>query len=196
MQPSRLIGICAGVALLAAAANAQAADTFKIDPDHTNVAFGVGHLGYSTMYGQFQAVGGTIEFDEANAPASSLEVSIETASVDTDHQARDDHLRSPDFFNSEEFPEMTFKSTSIERTGDNTGKITGDLTLLGVTKPVTLDVTFNKMAVHPIPSYNGVVVAGFSAMGKINRSEFGMDKFIPGIGDEVQIWIEAEAHKQ
>ncbi len=110
----------------------------------------------------------------------------------TDDQARDDHLRSPDFFNAAEFPEMTFASTGIERTSDKTGKITGDLTLLGVTKPVTLDVTFNQRAPHPLPQYNGVEVAGFSATTTIKRSDFGMSTFVPAIGDEIEIILEVE----
>ncbi len=175
---------------------ARAADSFAIDQAHTNIVFLINHLGYSRMIGQFQEFEGSLTFDEANVGISALEIAIKTASVDTDHQKRDDHLRSPDFFNAAEFPEMTFKSTKVEKTGANTGKVTGDLTLLGATKPVTMEVTFNKKAAHPLPQYNGVMVAGFSARTSLLRSEWGMKTFVPNLGDEIEIWLEVEAHKK
>ena len=175
---------------------AQAAESFTIDQTHSNIVFLINHLGYSRMIGQFQDFEGSLTFDDANVGNSALEIAIKTASVDTDHQKRDDHLRSPDFFNAAEFPEMTFKSTKIEKTGANTGRVTGDLTLLGTTKPVTLEVTFNKKAAHPLPQYNGVMVAGFSARTSLMRSEWGMKTFVPNLGDEIEIWLEVEAHKK
>lgn len=195
MRLMKLAVIGAAVMLATAVDGARAAETFKVDRDHTNIVFIVNHLGYSRMIGQFQEFDGQFAFDEQAVENSSVELTIKTASVDTDHQARDDHLRSPDFFNAAEFPEMTFKSTKIEKTGDKTGKITGDLTLLGVTKPVTLDVTFNQKAPHPLPQYNGVLVAGFSATTKLLRSDFGMKTFVPAIGDEIEIIIEVEGQK-
>jgi polyisoprenoid-binding protein YceI len=105
----------------------------------------------------------------------------------------DTHLKSPDFFNVEKFPTMTFKSTKIEKTGEKTGKITGDLTLLGVTKPVTLDVTFNNAAKHPMADeYH----AGFTAEGTIKRSAFGMNFGVPMVGDDVKIHINVEAVRE
>ena len=152
------------------------------------------------MVGQFPEFSGALVFDAQNPGSGSVEITIMTASVDTDHDKRDDHLRSPDFFNAAEFPEMTFKSTSIESTsieitGEKTGKITGDMTLLGVTKPVTIDVTFNKVAPHPLPQYDGVLIAGFSGRGSLKRSDFGMKTFTPALGDEIEIWLEIESHK-
>lgn len=184
-----------GIALMLGAPTARAADRFEIDPTHSNIIFMVNHLGYSRMVGQFQDFSGALVFDAQDPGSGSVEIAIKTASVDTDHGKRDDHLRSPDFFNATEFPEMTFKSTSIEITGDKTGKITGDMTLLGVTKPVTIDVTFNKVAPHPLPQYNGVLVAGFSGRGSLKRSDFGMKTFAPALGDEIEIWLEIESHK-
>lgn len=175
---------------------AWAADTFKIDPAHTNVVFFVNHLGYSKMIGQFNDVSGTFVMDQANIANSKVNLVIKAASVDTDHEARDKHLRSPDFLNAEEFPEITFSSTKVEKTGEKTGKITGGLTVLGQTKPVTLDVTFNKMAKHPIPSYKGVVVAGFSARAKMNRHDYGMNFAKGGIGGVLDLFIEVEGFKQ
>ncbi len=191
-----LFAFALGMGTFADPRPARAAETFAIDPEHTNIVFLVNHLGYSRMFGQFQDFEGSFVFDEADVAKGSLEVTIKTASVDTDHDKRDEHLRSPDFFNAAEFPDMTFKSTKIEKTGANTGKITGDLTLLGTTKPVTLDVTFNKKAPHPLPQYNGVLVAGFSARASLMRSDWGMKTFVPNLGDEVEIWLEVEAHRK
>ncbi len=175
---------------------ALAADTFQIDPAHTNVVFLVNHLGYSNMVGDFDDISGTFVFDQDNVANSSVEIVIQAASIDTDHDARDEDLRSPDFLNVEEFPEITFVSTAVEQTGDNTGRITGDLTLLGETRPVTLDVTFNAIAPHPIPFYNGVLVAGFSARGQVNRIDHGMTYGQGGIGDVLDLIIEVEGHKK
>lgn len=175
---------------------ALAADTFKIDNAHTNIVFFVRHLGYSNMIGQFNDFTGSFSFDQSNVANSKVELNIKASSVDTDHKKRDDHLRSPDFLNVEEFPEITFKSNRVEKTGDTTGKITGDLTILGKTKPITMDVTFNKLGPHPIPSYNGVIVAGFSARAKLNRMDYGMTYGKGGIGDVLDLHIEVEGHKQ
>ena len=199
MAFERVMQIFAGslvaAALTAAPQAVAAAERFNIDQSHTNIVFLIDHLGYSKMIGQFQEFAGDFTFDPEDLSRNEVAVTIKTSSVDTDHEKRDEHLRSPDFFNSAEFPDMTFVSTGVEKTGDNTGKLTGDLTLLGVTKPVTLDVTFNKMAPHPIPFYKGVLVAGFSARGSIKRSDFGMTYGTPGDWDAVTLWIEAEGHK-
>lgn len=175
---------------------ALAADSFEIDPTHTNVVFLIDHLGYSKMIGDFNEISGSFVFDQENVANSKVELVIQAASIDTDHEARDEHLRSPDFLNVEEFPEITFVSTSVEQTGDNTGKVTGDLTLLGATLPVTLDVTFNSMAPHPIPAYNGVMVAGFSARAQVNRIDHGMTYAQGGIGDVLDLIIEVEGFQK
>jgi polyisoprenoid-binding protein YceI len=116
-----------------------------------------------------------------------------TLAAATHFAQRNKDLMSPDFLNVAEFPEMTFKSTAIEKTGDKTGKVTGDLTLLGVTKPVTMDVTFNQVA--PNPFHNNTPTAGFEAHAVIKRSDFGMKAAIPNIGDEVDISIDSQAPK-
>ena len=175
---------------------ALAADTFEIDPAHTKVVFLVNHLGYSNMIGGFNDIAGNFVFDQDNIANSTVELVIQAASIDTEHEARDEHLRSPDFLNVEEFPEITFVSTGVEQTGEKTGKITGDLTILGETRPVTLDVTFNAMAPHPIPAYNGVVVAGFSVRAQVNRIDHGMTYAQGGIGDVLDLIIEVEGLKQ
>lgn len=184
------------VMLMGVVGQASAADKFKIDDTHTNIVFFVNHLGYSQMIGQFNEFSGSFDFDQSDITKSKVDLTIKSASVDTDHEARDKHLRSPDFLNSDEFPEITFKSTKVEKTGEKTGKITGDMTVLGKTLPLTMDVTFNKMAPHPIPSYNGVIVAGFSARAKLNRIDYGMTFAKGGIGNVLDLFIEVEGLKQ
>lgn len=185
------VGLLSGVFF---ASNADA-KSYKIDPAHTVVAFVVDHLGFSKALGRFNEVEGSLEH-AGSWDGASVNITIQTASIDTAVSDRDDHLRSPDFFNAAEFPTMTFKSTAVESTGDNKANVTGDLTLLGVTKPVVLEVTFNKAGPHPDPRMAGVEVAGFSATTKIVRSEFGMTGFRPGIGDEIEIYLEVEGHNK
>ena len=188
---SSLLATFAGAVLLIG--GPAAAAPFKVDPSHTSVVFSVDHLGYSSMIGRFSKVAGALEFDHAAVTRANLKVVIDPKSIDTNDAKRDDHLRSPDFFNVAEFPDLTFVSTKVEKTGEKTGKVTGDLTLLGVTRPVTLDVTFNKIAPNPLPQSKGVVTAGFSATGSLRRTDFGMKYAAPALGDTIQIRIEAEA---
>ena len=193
MKMTRLAAAAAALAFLATPV--LAADTYQIDTSHTYLGFEIDHLGFSTTYGRFNDVSGTIELDEENPEASSVEVKIDPASVDTGHKERDEHVRGEDLLNVAEYPQMTFKSTSIERTGEKTGKITGDLTLHGVTKPVTLDTTFTKKGTYPMTEEK-IEVIGFNATTTLKRSDFGMDKWTAMIGDEIPITISFEAHKQ
>lgn len=185
--------IAAALSTALMAPTAVFAASYTIDETHAHAAFRVSHLGFSHTLGQFKEISGTLEFDEANPTASTVSVSINTASVDSANEARDEHLRKADFFNVEEFPTMTFTSTGVEVTGEKTGKLTGDLTLLGITKPVTLDVTFNAEGPHPFDPSK--IVAGFSASGEINRTDFGMAYAAPAIGETVELMIEVEARK-
>ncbi len=166
--------------------------SYKIDPAHTAVAFIVNHIGFSNVIGSFNTVGGDISFDKDAVEKSTVNITIDAASIDTNHAKRDEHLRSPDFFNAKEFPKLTFKSSKIEKTGDKTGKLHGDLTMLGVTKPVVLDVTFNKDGVSPASKLE---TAGFSARGTVKRTDFGMKYGAPAVGDDIQLLIEIEAVK-
>ena len=175
--------------LLGAAASAQAAD-YKIDPSHTHVLFMVNHLGFSNMIGVFAETAGTVAFDPAHVDASKLNVVIKTASLQTQFGPRDSDLKGADWFNVAEFPEMTFVGKSFAKKDDKSGTVTGDLTLLGVTKPVTLEVTFNKAGVSPVSKADTV---GFSARGAFNRTDFGLKTFVPYIGDKVDLVIETEA---
>jgi polyisoprenoid-binding protein YceI len=176
--------------LALAAVPASAASDYKIDPAHTHVLFLVEHLGFSNMIGLFGETTGAIAFDPANPPASKLNVDVKTGTLQTQFGPRDADLKGADWFNVAEFPDMTFVGKSFARKGEKTGEITGDLTLLGVTKPVTLEVTFNKAGVRPTDKADAV---GFSARGSLKRSDFGMKTFIPYIGDRIDLIIETEA---
>lgn len=144
--------------------------TWNIDNVHSNVDFVVRHMMVTNVRGSFNDYSGTIEFDPENPAATEVDVTINVASVDTGAEDRDNHLRSADFFEVETHPTMTFKSTSVEITGDDTAKLTGDLTIRGITKPVTLDVEF----LGQINSLFGDVRVGFEASGKLNREDFGL----------------------
>lgn len=170
----------------AAAENAR----YVFDKAHTQILFFGSHLGFSMSQGEFLEYDGFIEFDSANPTAAKVEVTVMTSSIDMDLPRWDDHMKSKDFFDVENFPAATFKSTAIEVTGANTGLLTGDLTMLDVTKPVTLDVTFNKEGPHP---FGGKMTIGFSATGVLKRSEWGMTYGVPGVGDDIELRIEVEA---
>ena len=181
--------------LLAVTANPARAELreYSFDPAHTTVLFLVDHFGFSSVVGRFGEVEGTLRYDPEQLDASSVEVVVKTASIDTANADRDEHLRSPDFFNAAEFPTMEFRSEGVEKTGDQSAQVRGSLTLLGTTLPLSLHVTFNKTGPHPRPDKAGVTVAGFSARAALRRSEFGMTGFLPNLGDEVEIWLEIEA---
>ena len=168
-------------------------EQYAFDKAHTSILFFVNHLGFSMSQGKFLEYEGGFTFDRENPENSEIDVSIKTASIDMDDEEWDNHLKNADFFNVEEYPEMTFKSTGIVVTGDNTADITGDLTLLGVSKPVTLKVVHNKSGQHP---FGDKYLAGFSATTTIKRSEFGMNYGLPNVGDDVEVRIEVEAVRE
>ncbi len=188
----RLAAILVPLAFVLLATLPARAETFVLDKNHTSVVFLIDHLGFARVIGRFNDFEGEFTLDEGKVEKSKLRVVIRTKSVDTGFQKRDDHLRSPDFFSVREFPEMVFESTRIRKTDDRTGEIDGKLTMLGRTKQVTLRVRFNRKDAHPLPQYRGVMAAGFSARGSIRRSDFGMTYGQSFLGDEVEIWIEAE----
>ena len=168
------------------------AEHYTFDKAHTQILFFVDHLGFSKSQGEFHDYDGYFIFDRGHPENSMIDVIIKTESIDMDSDKWNEHMTSPDFFNVEQFPDMTFKSTSIEITGEKTAKITGDLTLLGVTKPVVLDTVYNKSDKHP---FSGKFVSGFSATTQLKRSDFGMAYGLPGVGDEVDIMIEVEGYR-
>lgn len=167
------------------------ADTYTIDPTHTYPHFTINHLGFSTVHGRFDKTEGSLTID-LDKGTGSVNVTIDTASVDTGFKKRDDHLRSPDFFNVNEFPTMTYKSTKVTFNGKSTATINGDLTLMGVTKPVTLAVDHIHCGPHPM---NKKQVCGFNATAKLLRSDFGIKYALPAVGDEVNLELSLEAVK-
>ncbi len=197
MQASAIGRILLAVmfSVTAGAAGARAADTYTIDPGHADVAFLVEHLGFSKTLGRFNEISGVIVLDEAAPRNSSVSVIIQTASIDTNHEKRDEHLRGADFLDVETHPTIIFSSTRVDPVGARTARVFGDLTLMGVTKPVTLFMTLNAIKAHPLPQYNGVIVAGFSGRTTLKRSDYGMGFGLPAIGDELEIILEIEAHK-
>lgn len=182
----------APAALLAAALPVLAADTYRVDPDHASVVFKVKHLGVSYTWGRFNEVGGTFVLDEQNPAASRLEVVIKTASVDTGNARRDRHLRNADFFDAEQFPEIRFVSKRMSRRESNLWEVTGDLTLHGVTRPLTVQVT--KIGAGRDPW--GGERAGGELTFTIKRSDFGMGGMLEAVGDEVTLYVSLEGIKQ
>lgn len=166
------------------------AASYTIDPTHTYPNFTINHLGFSTMHGRFGKTSGTLDMDKAKG-TGSVKIVIDVASIDTGFKKRDDHLRSPDFFNAVEFPEITFTSTKVSFKG-NGASLVGDLTIKGVTKSVTLDVDSINCGVHP---FNKKDVCGFNATTQLKRSDYGIKYGLPAVGDDVMLSIEMEAVK-
>lgn len=193
----RRFALAFAAGLLAAPA-AFAADAYSLDPGHTQVRASWNHAGYSTQSLLFRQVGGDIKIDFENPSNTSLNITIPVAGIDTGVEAFDKHLASGDFFQADEFPNATFVSTSVEKTGDATLKVTGDLTIKDTTKPVTLDVVVNNSGEHPlgqfIDYYKGEWV-GVTATGVITRSDWGLGFGAPITSDEVDLFISAELKK-
>ncbi len=180
------------VAVVALPAFAFAADSWKIDPPHTQTGFSVKHFMISNVRGDFDKTEGKAVIDDADITRSTVEATIDVTTVSTRDAKRDGHLKSPDFFDAAKFPTMTFKSTKVEKAGEGL-KVTGDLTMHGVTKPVVLDVTGPSAA---ITDPYGMTRRALSATGKVNRKDFGVS-YGPDsvVSDMVTITIEAELVK-
>ena len=172
--------------------SAQAADQYEFDKAHTQIMFSVSHLGFSNSHGRFTDFDGGFTFDAEKVEDSVIDVTINSGSIEMDHKGWNDHLKNADFLYIEKFPEISFQSNEIVKTADDRGEVSGDLTILGITKPVTLEVVFNREGIHP---YSKRHVAGFSATGEVKRSDFGMTYGLPGVGDMVSIKIEVEGMK-
>lgn len=180
--------------LLLAAPAYAAPEKYTFDPLHTQIVFKVSHLGFSKSQGRFTKFDGGFTFDKEKPTASSIDVTIDANSINMMSAEWDDHLKQENFFNVKKFPTITFKSKKVTVTGENTGNIAGDLTILGVTKPVDLDVEFNKLGQHPMSKAQ---VAGFSATAYFKRSDFGMNYGVEmGLGDDVTIEIQVEGIQQ
>ena len=171
-----------------ASAGAPPSGAYAIEPRHTQVLFAISHLGFSTFYGSFSGATGSMSLDGANPAVSHLDVSVPTASVTTINATLNDELRSGDWLDATAFPAMTFHSTRIAVTGPDMADVTGDLTLHGVTHQVTLKAKLNTPGVNPM---NKAYTLGFEVSGHLRRSDFGVTKDLPFIGDDVQLIISA-----
>jgi polyisoprenoid-binding protein YceI len=187
------------LALMSIAGAASAAPlTFDIDKAHSQVGFSIRHF-FSKVPGQFKDFTGTIVMDPTAPAASSVNVTIQAASISTDNDARDKHLRSPDFFAADSFPTLIFKSTKVATTGKDKAQVTGDLTMRGVTRSVVLDVEFLGMGEVGVGGQNWGTKAGFEATGTLNRKDFGinwnktLDQGGLMIGEDVAISLHVEA---
>jgi polyisoprenoid-binding protein YceI len=185
-----MFGLVFGVSACASSTT-HAADSYQFDPAHTSVAFRIQHAGISFVQGRFNEFSGACTIDTADPSKSSFEMTIKTASIDTAVAKRDEHLRTPDFFDVKQFPEMTFKSTAVKKV-DGGLEVTGNFTLHGVTKPVTFTLMGGKTVEFP----KGTMRIGFFTEFKLKRSDYGMAKMIPDVGDEVHITIGLEAVKK
>ncbi|HEY4294637.1 YceI family protein [Luteibacter sp.] len=178
--------------LVAAAGNAVAAPvTYKLDPAHTVVLFSWNHFGFSNPSANFRQADGTLVYDEKDPSKATVEATLPMAGLDTFVPKLDEHLKSADFLDAAKYPNVTFKSTKVTAAGKGKLKVVGDLTVHGVTKPVTLDVTLNKIGPHPMMKTQTV---GFDATTTIKRSDFGVGAYVPNVSDEIKIRITTEAH--
>ncbi len=171
---------------------ARAADTYNIDQSHSALIFKAHHLGAGHVYGMFTEMSGSIVHDAANPAASSIDLTVKTDSLTTHAGQRDTHLKSPDFFNSKQFPKITFKSKSVTKVDDKSMNVTGDLTIHGVTKPVTAKVTHTGTGKDP----TGATIIGFETAFTIKRSDYGITYWIPQIDDEIPLIISIEGNKK
>lgn len=177
--------------LLATSALA-APDTYTTDPNHTFVRFSYSHLGYSTQLSRFDKVSGTIVMDQA-AKTGSADIIIDTRSANTGSAMFNEHIQGEDFLNTAAYPTATFKSTQMKFKGDTPDELVGDLTLKGITKPVTLKITSFKCMPHPMLKKDA---CGADAVAHVKRTDFNMGKYAPYVGDDVTLTVSVEAIKQ
>ncbi len=163
---------------------------YTIDPTHTATVFTWNHFGFSTPSANFSDIQGVISVDNAKPANSSVNVTIPLSSLNTNVKALDEHLKNADFFNAEKYPTITFKSTKVQAVGKNKYKITGNLTVKDVTKPVVLDAVLNKQGVHPMTKAQSI---GFNATTSFDRSAFGVGAYVPNVGDKITVNITTEA---
>ncbi|RDD61384.1 YceI family protein [Ferruginivarius sediminum] len=199
-MPSFRLAPLAAAALIAIGVSASPAKAepreFTLDPEHISIGFLVHHLGLADVLGMFREASGSFVYDEEANTVSDVEITIQTASVFTNHERRDEHLRGPDFLNVKEYPTMTFTADEAVKTGESKAKLKGELTMLGVTKPLTLDVTYKGGTFYPFG--DGHYAVGISARGTVKRTDYGMTYAAANgwVGDEIHLIIEFEAKRQ
>lgn len=167
-----------------------ATQKYAIDPTHTQVSFTYNHFGFSNPTGRLEQIKGELNLDAADLSKSSIEATMPLAGLHTGVPKLDEHLKTPDFFDAAKFPDVVFKSTKVTKTGTGTLDIAGDLTVHGVTKPVTLHAHVNKIGENKMIASKS---AGFDADATLKRSDFGMGKYVPMVSDEVQVHITLSA---
>lgn len=189
-----LLAAAFGLALLLPATPAHSqAQKVDVDLEHVAVTWTVSHGGFSLVMGQFRQINkAEMTFDRKDPANSKVSIEIEAASIDSNHAYRDNWIRSEAELDVWKHRTITFESTKIEKTSENSGKMTGNLTMHGVTHPVTMDVTYNKSGLHLSKKYT---IDGFTAKGKLKRTDFGMKAFIPWIGEEVEFVIQLESKR-
>ncbi|WP_173910780.1 YceI family protein [Acinetobacter sp. Marseille-Q1618] len=163
---------------------------YQIDPTHTATVFSWNHFGFSTPSANFSNIQGTINVDNEKPANSSVDVTIPLESLNTNVKALDEHLKKADFFDAEKYPNITFKSTKVQALGKNKYKITGNLTVKDVTKPVVLDAVLNKQGEHPMTKAQSI---GFNATTSFDRSAFNVGGYVPNVGDKITVNITTEA---
>ena len=182
----------AGAVLFLGLGALAAADDYAVDAAHSSVSFKIEHMGLSYVHGRFNSFSGTLKIDSADPAKSSFDFAIKTQSVDTNNQGRDTHLRSPDFFNAKQYASITFKSSAVKPAADGGLEVTGDLTLHGETKPITLTLKGGKTINDP----RAGTKIGFYGDFTINRTDFGIAKTMKMLGDDVQVSVGLEATKK
>jgi len=181
--------LSAGLSVFAAAGAHAAAEQYDIDAAHSGVVFGWNHFGFSNPSARFDRIEGSVLLDKADLTKSSISVTLPLESLDTGVAKLDDELKGPNFLDAAMYPTITFKSTKVEKTGENRLNITGDLTVHGVTRPVTLDAKVNRIGIFEIPGVIKAQAAGFDATTVIKRSDFGVTKYVPYVSDEIPVRI-------
>lgn len=192
---SRFLAFLSIVAMLVGSLQSVQAQaiTYRIDPVHSFIIFRVKHLNTGFAYGRFNTFSGTFVVDERNPANSSIELEIDANSVDTGNSQRDDHLRNPDFFNTRQFPKITFRSTRVRKINDTTAEVQGNLTMRGVTRPITTRVTLTGKG----RNQRGQEIIGFETTFTIRRSQFNINYGLNGgLGDEVRVTFAVEGIRQ
>jgi len=197
--PVRISRLLAATLVLATAtASNLAAQTasYRLDKDYTAINFSWSHVGLSRQSARLMGAEGRVTFDPANPEASAIDVTMKSANITTGIRDFDLLIKSPDYFNAAQFPLIMFKSTGIRQLSDKTGQVAGDLTIKGITRPVTLSVVWNFTGEHPLakvnPNYRDVQVSGFSASAVLRRSDWDLSLAIPFVSDEIRLSIETE----
>ncbi len=193
----RSISMAVAALALSAAAKAEFSEVpdgiYDVDPEHGYIVFSYSHLGLSTPKVGFNSFTAVLDLDTESPAESTVDVTIDATSVDSRVPRFDEHLNSSEWLDTAQYPEITFESTGMKQTTDDTFEITGELTMKGITKPLTLTATINAAKIHPLKE---IPVVGVSATGTVLRSDYGVDKYAPAVSDEVTVSIEVEMLKR